>query len=395
MPSRRFVAALLAIVLLLRRRRLREEARIQRVRNWVNPLNSQRLASGQFHARLTQLRQCPESFRHYLRMSVSSYEQLLALVRDDLRRTDTAMRRAITPEERLVVTLRYLATGSSFASLHYEFLMGTSTIRGIVKDTCQILWERLCIHEIPSPSSETWGNVSDGFLRSNHFPNCVGALAGKHVRVRQPMSSASPLVNRPVHLALLAVADTSYRFVALELCMYEGDPSLLRRSMIGRSLAAGSLHIPPDKSLPGSQSAPLPHVFAAGKTFPLSSHILQPYTAESDLSIPQKIFNYRLSRARRPAQCAFSLLAKKWQIFLKPIPLAVDFAMTVVKAACVLHNYVLRREGCVLEDTLEDPIPDMPAQLSYDSSAVVDMRETYAAYFTSPEGELPLQYEGI
>ncbi|CAL8338641.1 unnamed protein product [Boreogadus saida] len=45
---------------------------------------------------------------------------------------DTHMRQAISPEERLSICLRYLATGDSFRSIAFTFRMGASTVAGIV-----------------------------------------------------------------------------------------------------------------------------------------------------------------------------------------------------------------------------------------------------------------------
>ena len=39
--------------------------------------------------------------------------------------------------------VQYLATGNSFISLHYEYLLGATTVREIVRDTCDAIWECL------------------------------------------------------------------------------------------------------------------------------------------------------------------------------------------------------------------------------------------------------------
>ena len=52
----------------------------------------------------------PDDYRNFLRMSDPIFQQLLALVLPYSTRQDTVMREAITAEQRLVATLRYLAT---------------------------------------------------------------------------------------------------------------------------------------------------------------------------------------------------------------------------------------------------------------------------------------------
>lgn len=51
--------------------------------------------------------------------------------------------------------------------------------------------------------------------------------------------------------------------------------------------------------------------------FPLKSYLLKPYSG-TNLSTKQKIFNYRVSRARRIVENAFGILASRFRIFQKP-----------------------------------------------------------------------------
>jgi len=54
----------------------------------------------------------------------------------------------------------------------------------------------------------------------------------------------------------------------------------------------------------------------------------------------KRVFNYRLSRARRIVENAFGILAWRFRIFLRPIELKVDTVDNVVLAACSLHNWL-------------------------------------------------------
>lgn len=50
--------------------------------------------------------------------------------------------------------------------------------------------------------------------------------------------------------------------------------------------------------------------------FALKTHLLKPYGG-TNLTKAQKIFNYRLSRARRIVENAFGILASRFRIFQK------------------------------------------------------------------------------
>lgn len=53
------------------------------------------------------------AFSNYMRMEFSAFQDLLSLIDGHIRKKDTRCRRAITPQERLCVTLRFLASGKN------------------------------------------------------------------------------------------------------------------------------------------------------------------------------------------------------------------------------------------------------------------------------------------
>ena len=57
---------------------------------------------------------------------------------------------------------------------------------------------------------------------------------------------------------------------------------------------------------------------------------MKPYPGKQ-LDETQRVFNYRLSRARRTIENAFGILSAKWRIFRKPIRANVDLAEKIVR----------------------------------------------------------------
>jgi len=80
----------------------------QRRQFWVHPINSERQSHGHYFQLYNQLRKDNVKFFNYFRMSISSFDELLSYIKNDIKRQDTNMRIAIQPEEKLVITLRYI-----------------------------------------------------------------------------------------------------------------------------------------------------------------------------------------------------------------------------------------------------------------------------------------------
>ena len=83
------------------------------------------------------------SFINFVRMTKSDFEELLTLVAPKIAKKDTNCRLAIPPTIRLAVTLRYLATGDSYASLMYLFKISKQVISSIVPEVCEAIIEVL------------------------------------------------------------------------------------------------------------------------------------------------------------------------------------------------------------------------------------------------------------
>lgn len=66
-----------------------------------------------------------EDFKNFLLMDASTYEELLMWAATSLNKDDTIMRDAISPNERLSATLRFLATVQNFE--HSKFFSHISS----------------------------------------------------------------------------------------------------------------------------------------------------------------------------------------------------------------------------------------------------------------------------
>lgn len=67
---------------------------------------------------------------------------------------------------------------------------------------------------------------------------------------------------------------------------------------------------------------------------------MRPYPGRGGLNVDQRIFNYRLSRARRMIESTFGILVSQWRIFRKPIIANVENVYKIIEACVCLHNFI-------------------------------------------------------
>ncbi|XP_012546308.1 uncharacterized protein LOC105841711 [Bombyx mori] len=349
-----------AICLLILYRKLRRRRRRQR-RYWVHPILRERLSSSLFVTLYPKLRLHEEKFFNYFRMSVASFDFLYDCVENYLKPRDGAIRYCITPKEKFIVTLRYLASGCSLAELQYGYKIGKSTLSAIIRQVCQVLWRNLKTMVMSPPTKEMWKQISAQFENKAYFPNCIGALDGKHVRLIQPPESGSMYYNYKhfFSLVLMALCDANYCFIWVDVGAYgkDSDSGVFKETSLFKKLLDNLLSIPEPRSITNNENDAykLPYVIVADEAFGITKNLMRPYGGKM-LSKEKRIFNYRLSLARRYVECTFGIMCNKWRILHRSIDVKIDFASDIVKAICVLHNYVRTRDG-IKQDDMIYPAP--------------------------------------
>lgn len=58
-----------------------------------------------------------------------------------------------------------------------------------------MIWNALYEVHIPPPTEEMFQEVAAVFFEKCRFPNCLGAIDGKHVRIKCPNNSVSRYFN--------------------------------------------------------------------------------------------------------------------------------------------------------------------------------------------------------
>lgn len=276
--------------------------------------------------------------------------------------------------------------------MEHSFRVGRTTISKIVNETCSILWNQLQPLEMSPPTQDEWIEISKNFFQKTQFPNCLGAIDGKHIRIIRPEHCGSQFYNYKQYnsIVLMAVADSNYRFISIDVGAYgkEGDSSVFRNSVFGQLLYNKQLNIPNPVEI--APNINLPFVFVADEAFGLHTNLLRPYP-KAGLNNSRRVFNYRLSRARRYVECAFGILSNKWRVFHTPIHLNPDFATNITKAGCILHNFIRVRDGYTFQDTLSCDLEDYNITRTGCTLNGRDVREQFKDYFMSPVGRIPWQ----
>ena len=311
-------------------------------RNWVR----KREKEGMYSNLVQELRvEDTKTYKEMMRMNYESFKEILAFIEPHItpKQSGVMGAQSISPAERLVLTIRFLATGETFCSLSLQFRVSERTISYIVEEVTKAIAEYIGKEYVKVPSnSNEWLRIAEAFQTRWNFPNCLGAIDGKHIQIRPPPGTGSEYFNykKTFSIILLAIAGPDYECIYADIgCNGRmNDSGVWNNSDLRRRIEEGSLNIPVATPLPYG-SINIPHVFAGDDAFALQPYMMKPYP-QTNLTPEKRIYNYRHSRARRISENLFGILANKWRIFQQPLNLLPEKARTITACALVLHNFL-------------------------------------------------------
>jgi hypothetical protein len=107
---------------------------------------------------------------------------------------------------------------------------------------------------MPPPSMDDFRKICQKHFSSWNFPNCVGAINAKHVRIKSPKNRGSLYFNYKefYSIVMLAIVDADLKFAATDVGSYgrEGDAGIYLKSNFGTKIIYNEFNIPPPQALP-------------------------------------------------------------------------------------------------------------------------------------------------
>ena len=197
---------------------------------------------------------------------------------------------------------------------------------------------------IETPNSAwKWRRIANEFKNKWNFPNCLGAIDGKHVVMQAPARSGSDFFNyKKTHsIVLLAVCDANYIFTMVDIgdAGRQSDGGVYKNSKLGYAINNNLINRPLPSALNVVEKV-YPYVFVADDAFQMTHIMLKPYPRFAN-DISKKVFNYRLSRARRVIENSFGIAAARFKVFRRPIIAKVESVRSITKAVVALHNFLM------------------------------------------------------
>lgn len=135
--TRKCAAAIIVAAILVQKSKKRNKKK----RLWAREYVRRRETDNVVQIMMEDLRNdSTDTFTKFFRIPSCEFDFLLNKLRHIIAKRDTNMRKAISAETRLAITIRYLASGDSYKSLMLLFRVAHNTISKIVSETCKAIY---------------------------------------------------------------------------------------------------------------------------------------------------------------------------------------------------------------------------------------------------------------
>ncbi|XP_064643104.1 putative nuclease HARBI1 [Lineus longissimus] len=312
------------------------------------------------------------NLRQRYRFSRASIEYITDLIRDQLERP-TKRSHSLSPEQQVMLALRFYATGSFVQVISdlQGFDKGTGS-RVIVKVTNALagLKDRF----IKWPNDEEREVIHAGFYEMCQFPNVLGCLDGTHVKIQGPstpqwyreLENAGP---RPTYESTFVCRKQYHSINTQGICDHKGklinvvarwpgathDSHIFKESQIGQHLSENNQGMREGYLLGDSG-------------YPCKPFLLTPYLRPTTQA--EKRYNTAQKKTRNSIERCFGTLKRRFHCLHGEIRMRPERTCKIIIACCVLNNIAIDRREPLLGRPRREPHERHVYQGPHDGLAV-------------------------
>lgn len=296
-------------------------------------------------------------FRRQFRLVREDFFYVLLKISGDLQKNEkqalNSSGSSITPELKLMITLRILAGASYLDMIHYR--VHVDSVASIVWETVQAIHSKIDNIKLASTTEEclciakVWAAIQ--FIRWGEHLTVGTIYAGDGLAIEISQPSVEELRGRPISIfrnrknfwALIAqgFCDANTRFGVFDVKWPGNTNDIIAYNMTDICQKATNGFFPPWATFVLDEA----YSSCGGMHItPFSIHILK-RAKKNEIAQYYKMlaFNNILSSQRITIERAFGILVRRWGILWRPITYRLDKIATIARVCAMLHNICVDR----------------------------------------------------
>lgn len=105
----------------------------------------------------------------------------------------------IKTHEKLAMVIEFLKSGSSQKTIAALYRVSPASMSNAIDQVCNAICKELMNAAFEKFDCNSWLHVANRFNEKWNLPNCLGAIDGKHIRLKCPRLGASMFFNFKVY----------------------------------------------------------------------------------------------------------------------------------------------------------------------------------------------------
>ena len=294
----------------------------------------------------------PEEWKENFRMSRSTFLSLCQTMKPHIERQNTHMRQPVEVERQVALTLYYLADEGRMRKTANAFGLSRSSVSIIVRRVCSAICEHMGPQLIRLPMTEAEvREKTTNFFHHWQFPQCLGAVDGTHVDIKQSSDNATDFINHKSRFSLNIQACCDYNCQFMDVVVkWPGSVHGTRmfvNSALNQKLRSGVIPRCPKRII--SDEDPIPVVILGDPAYPLLPYMMKEY-ANGGSTSQEQYFGYKLCSARNVIECAFGRLKARFSALRREMDINLSDLPKVIYACFVLHNFYEVNKESISDD---------------------------------------------
>ena len=305
-----------------------------------------------------------EEWKDNFRMSRHTFYSLCRQMSPYIEGQSTRMRDPVEVDRQVALTLYYLADEGRMRKTANSFGLSRSSVSIIVRKVCRVICEHLGPQLIQLPRTEAEVKKKVAMFSSRYdFPQCLGAVDGTHIEIKQPTHNATDFVNRKSHFTINVQACCDCNCVFMDVVVkWSGsvhDARVFTNSTLNAKFKSGE--IPSCLKRIVEDEDPIQVFILGDPAYPLLPYLMKEY-ANGGATQQEQYFGYRLCSARNVIECAFGRLKARFLALRRAMDINLEDLPTVIYACLVLHNYCELNKESISEEQVRSAL-DIERQL--------------------------------
>ncbi|KAH8378625.1 hypothetical protein KR009_000376 [Drosophila setifemur] len=254
-------------------------------------------------------------------------------------------KKSFSAEERLAITLKYLATGEVHSCRNYCFRASKFVINEMIANICLGFYEHLKDQYVTLPKTDDqWRNAAEEMERKHNLPHCVGNLFMRSIQLQSSGSgsgssaaaSSDDRKRATVIFTGIVDADNNFQYAKVERAA-SSRPNDIYNQTTAVELIRHKMHALDEQS--DHMDRDQGYYFAGDSVLPATSYLVTTRNLPKDRAVLEA-----LEQVNAHAEQTMRILCNMFPILAQPLRISDKHIREVVLGCVALYNFLRKTD---------------------------------------------------